>query len=294
MDRERPPGRPPAAPGAGAAWMIAGMSAIAVVDALAKELARSLHGVQVAWGYFLSMFVCLLAVSAARGVPVAALLRTHRTWLQVARACCLVLSLSCLFFSLAWLPLAAATTIGFTAPLFIVALSGPMLGERVGAARWAVVLAGMAGALLVARPGTGLLHWSAMVALLGAFFFAQFNIVTRKLGASERPAATLFHTFGIGMLLLSLALPVVWQPITPAGWLLFALGGVLGLFAHFAIFRSLSLADASAVAPLSYVRLVWATLLGYLLFDDVPDGATLVGGAVIVLCGLYVLRAGAR
>ena len=274
--------------------MIAAMSAIAVVDALAKQLALSLHGVQVAWGYFVSMLACLLAVAAARGVPPAALLRTRRRGLQALRACCLVMSLSCLFFSLAWLPLAAATTIGFTSPLFVVALSGPLLGERVGAARWGAVLLGLAGALLVARPGTGLLHWSAMVALLGAFFFASFNLITRMLGAGERPVATLFHTFGIGAVLLSLAVPQVWRPVSTEGWLLFASGGMLGLFAHFAIVRSLSIADASAVAPLNYVRLLWATALGYAIFGDVPDAATVAGAAIIVASGWYVLRAGRR
>jgi len=286
------PHRVRAVPAAGVAWMFAGMSAIAIVDALAKRLAQDLHGVQVAWGYFASMLLCLLAVSAARGVPAAALLRTGRRRLQAVRACCLVASLSCLFFSLTWLPLAAATTIGFTAPLFIVALSGPVLGEHVGPARWAAVLMGLVGALVVARPGTGLLHWSAMVALLGAFCFAWFNLVTRLLGATERPAATLFHTFGIGTALLSLALPLVWRPVSPAGWLLFAGGGVLGLFAHFAIVRSLAVADASAVAPLNYVRLIWASVLGYLVFGDVPDAPTVAGAAIIVASGWYVVRAG--
>jgi drug/metabolite transporter (DMT)-like permease len=280
-----------AAPLAGVAWMLAGMSAIAVVDACAKVLAASLHGVEVAWGYFVAMLGCLALMILARGIHPAAVLRTWRPALQAARACCLVMSLSCLFFSLRYLPLAEATTIGFTAPLFIVALSGPMLGERVGARRWLAVIAGMAGALLVARPGTGLLHWSAIVALVGAFFFAQFNIVTRKLGATEAPMTTLFYTFSIGTALLSLAVPTVWRDPTPGEWVLFVGSGALGLFAHFAIFRSLALADASAVAPLNYVRLIWAVALGFAIFGDVPDALTLAGGAVIVASGLYVLRA---
>ncbi len=274
---------------AGTLWMLAGMSAIGLVDGLAKWLARDLHGVQVAWGYFLVMLVCLLPVAAARRTSPARLLRSYRPWLQLARAGCLVMSLSCLFFSLRWLPLAEATTIGFTAPLFIVALSGPMLGERVGRARWAAVLAGMLGALIVARPGTGLLHWSSMVALTGAFFFAQFNIVTRKLGATDRPLTTLFHTFGIGTLILSAAVPVVWITPTAAQWLVFAVSGTLGLLGHYAIFRSLALADASVVAPLNYVRLVWAVAIGVVIFGDVPDAWTLTGGAITVASGLYVV-----
>lgn len=278
----------------GACWMIVGMSAIAVVDGVAKVLAASMHGMQVAWGYFLVMLVCLVLVAALRQTPPSQLLRSYRPRLQAARACCLVLSLSCLFFSLRYLPLAEATTIGFTAPLFIVALSVPMLGERVGVRRWAAVLIGMLGAIIVTRPGLGLLHWSAMVALVGAFFFALFNIVTRMLGATDRPLTTLFHTFAIGAVLLSLVMPLVWTTPSAREWLIFASAGALGLFAHYAIYHSLMLADASVVAPLNYVRLAWAIGIGFLVFGDVPDALTLLGGAITIASGLYVLLWNAR
>jgi drug/metabolite transporter (DMT)-like permease len=288
------PARAPGPAVIGALWMIAGMSAIAIVDGAAKVLAGSLHGMQVAWGYFLVMLVCLLLVAVLRRAPPAQLLRSYRPRLQAARACCLVLSLSCLFFSLRFLPLAEATTIAFTAPLFIVALSGPMLGERVGIRRWAAVLSGLVGALVVMRPGLGVLHWSAMLALVGAFFFAQFNIVTRMLGATDRPMTTLFHTFAIGTVLLSLAMPLVWIAPSAREWLIFASSGALGLFAHYAIYRSLMLADASVVAPLNYVRLVWAIGIGVVVFGDVPDAMTLLGGAITIASGLYVLLWNAR
>jgi len=270
------------------------MSAVAIVDGVAKHLARSMHGVQVAWGYFLVMLLGLVAVAVWRRTPVRRILYSGKPLLQAARAGCLVLSLSCLFFSLRYLPLAEATTIAFTAPLFIVALSGPMLGERVGVRRWMAVLAGMVGAVIVARPGMGLLHWSAAVAVVGAFFFAQFNIVTRKLGATDRPMTTLFYTFSIGTAILSLAMPILWVVPTVTDCVILAVSGVLGLFAHFAIFRALTLADASALAPLNYVRLLWAIAIGIVAYGDYPDLATVVGGAITVASGLYVVRYGGR
>jgi drug/metabolite transporter (DMT)-like permease len=246
---------------AGAAWMLVGASCIAIVDGIAKYVAPTINGVQVVWGYVGASLIVLIAVLLAKGESPVSLARTRRPWLQVARAASLVCSLSALFVSLRYLPLAAATTVSFTAPLIIVALSGPILGERVGMGRWVAVFVGMIGALLVVRPGTDVFHWATLLTLLGAFFFALFNIATRVLGGFE---------------------------------LLFAASGLLGFAAHFSMARSLVLADASAVAPLHYVRLIWAIGIGLVVFDHMPDAWTLAGGALIVASGIYVVGFGPR
>jgi drug/metabolite transporter (DMT)-like permease len=270
-------------------WMLAANSGVAIVDGVAKYLAVRLHGVQISWGYFLATLICLLLVAGARKVSLRDLTHTNQPHWQFARAISLVISLSCLFFSLRYLPLAEITTIGFTAPLFIVALSGPMLGERVGVRRWIAVLLGMIGALVVMRPGMGLLHWSSLVALLGAFFFALFNLVTRKLAATDRSWTTLFYTFAIGTALSCAAMPVFWRAPEPTEWVLFGACGMLGLAAHFSLFRALTLADASMLAPLSYVRLLWAIAIGWFLFRDSPSVVTLIGGSITIASGLYVV-----
>ena len=293
--RDVPAARPPPAKGSlpaglrGVLWMLLGMSCIGVLDGMAKYLGLRLSGIEVAWGYIVATFVCIMAYAFATRVPPARVLRSRRPWLQAARAVCLVISLTFLFVSLRYLPLAEATAINFTSPLFIVAVSGPILGERIDLGRWLAVAAGMVGALIVARPGAAVFHWASLLPLAGAVFFAYFNIVTRLLRTADPPLATLAHTFGIGSVLTSLALPFVWTVPTPAECLVFAAAGVLGFTAHFAIVRSLELADASTVAPLNYVRLVWAIGIGLVVFGDVPEAATLVGGAVIVASGLYVV-----
>ncbi len=269
--------------------MLVAVSAIAIVDATAKYLSEWLHGLLVAWGYFVAMLLWLLLGALVRPHLVSGLLISQRPLLQVARALCLVLSLGCLFFSLTYLPLAEATTIGFTAPLFVVALSGPMLGERVGARRWLAVALGMLGALIVARPGTDALHWSALITLAGAFFFAQFNIVTRMLGPSERTATTLLYTFTVGAIALSLVAPLVWSPIAPWQCAVLLGAGALGTLAHFAFVRALSQADASLLATLNYTRLLWAIAIGVVVFGDVPDRYTLLGGTITITSGLYVI-----
>ena len=269
--------------------MLGGASCIAIVDGIAKFLAPTINGVQVVWGYVGASLIFLLAVGLARRESLVSLARTRRPWLQLARGASLVCSLSALFVSLRYLPLAVATTVSFTAPLIIAALSGPILGEQVGARRWAAVLVGMIGACLVVRPGTDVFHWASLLTLLGAFFFALFNIATRMLGGFDRPLTTVLYTFVVSTALVSLAMPMVWVTPTGAQWLLFAVSGLLGFSAHFCIARSLVLADASAVAPLHYVRLVWAIAIGFVVFAHVPDAWTLAGGALIVVSGIYVV-----
>ncbi len=279
---------------AGAGWMLLAASCIGIVDGIAKYLSPTINGVQVVWGYVGASLIFLLAVTLARGVSLVSLARTRRPWLQVVRAASLVCSLSALFISLRYLPLAVATMVSFTAPLIIVALSGPVLGERVSVKRWVAVLVGMVGASLVVRPGSDVFHWASLLTLLGAFFFALFNIATRVLGGFDRPLTTVLYTFVVSTALVSLAMPFVWVAPTASQWLLFAATGLLGFAAHFSLARSLVLADASAVAPLHYVRLVWAIGIGLAIFGHVPDVWTLAGGAVIVTSGLYVIGSRSR
>jgi drug/metabolite transporter (DMT)-like permease len=278
---------------AGAAWMLLAASCIAIVDGIAKYLAVDINGVQVVWGYVGASLIILLAVALARGESLLSLARTRRPWLQLARGATLVCSLSGLFVSLRYLPLAVATTVSFTAPLIIAALSGPLLGERVGTARWLAVLVGMVGASLVMRPGSEVFHWAALLTLLGAFFFALFNIATRKLGGFDRPLTTVLYTFVVSTALVSLAMPALWVTPTALQWVLFAVSGLLGFIAHFAIARSMVLADASAVAPLQYVRILWAVGIGFIVFAHVPDAWTLAGGGLIIASGIYVTGFGA-
>lgn len=275
---------------AGIGWMLLSASCIGIVDGIAKVLAPTLNGVQIVWGYCGASLICLLAVSIARRESPIALARTRRPWLQLVRGTMLVFSLSTLFVSLRYLPLAVATTISFTAPLIIAAASGPVLGERVGPGRWMAVLVGMAGAVLVVRPGSAVFHWASLLPVVGAIFFAAFNIATRMLGGTDRPLTTVLHTFLVSTALVSLAVPVVWVTPAPWQWWLFGLTGLVGLTAHFALARALVLTDASTVAPLHYVRLVWAIGIGLAVFGEAPDAWTLAGGALIVGSGLYVVR----
>jgi drug/metabolite transporter (DMT)-like permease len=277
----------------GVAWMTFAMSGIGIVDAIAKWLGQTMHGLQVTWGYFTAMLVVLLVhFAVTRRSPVAYLVTPKRT-LQVIRAGCLVGSLSCLYVALQYMPLAEGTTISFTSPLFAVALAGPLLGERVGWRRWAAVLGAMAGAMLVVRPGSELFRLVSLLPFVGAIFFALFNVITRKLDG-EPFETTLLYTFGAGAVMTSVSMPWVWQTPTLAEWAIFIVMGALGALAHLGIVRALENADVSVVAPLNYVRLIWALGLGIWWFGQWPDGIALIGAGVIVLSGLYVVMGAAR
>jgi drug/metabolite transporter (DMT)-like permease len=278
----------------GVLWMLFAMSCIGLVDALAKYLGQRLDGVQVAWGYFLSMWLCLLMWTGARHESFIALVKTRKLGLQMLRAGCLVMSLSMLFTAFTFMPLAEATVISFTAPLFVVALARPVLQEVVGIRRWTAVLVGLAGALLVVRPGTEVFVWASLMPLVGAFFFASFTVLTRVLNPHDPFATTLFYTTGGGALLLTFAVPWFWQAPTGAEITWSLLNGALGLTAHLGILRAMQFADASVVAPLNYARLIWAISIGFFVFGDWPHTAELIGGAIIVASGLYVVYGAAR
>ncbi|MBT6276517.1 MAG: DMT family transporter, partial [Chromatiales bacterium] len=268
-------------------WMAFAMSGIGFVDAIAKWLGQTLAGVQVVWGYFFGMLLALTIHVLWSRKSIRRLVTTRRPVMQMVRAACLVSSLSFLFVGLQKLPLAETTAISFTSPLFIVALAGPFLGEHVSLRRWMAVVVGMSGALLVVRPGTEIFQWAAFLPMIGAFFFALFSICTRKLNG-EDPLATLFFTFAGGTAIASLVVPFVWAAPTAEEILIFLVMGTAGALSHVGIVRAMRDTDASIVAPLNYVRLIWALGLGFMWFDQWPDSLALAGAAVIVASGVYV------
>ena len=262
---------------------------ISVVDTISKIFTTDLHAVQLVWGYFIGINLTLLVYFTVRGERPSALLATKRRVLQFARPAFLVASITSLFIGLTYLPIAECTAIGFTAPLFITALSVPILKEKVGFHRWAAVIIGLAGVLIIVRPGGGLWHWASMMPLIGAVFFAGFQLVTRVMAASERTHVTLFYTGIGGLLWTSLMVPFFWTPPTEVHWAVFIGTGVMGALAHLCMISAFNRAEASLLAPNNYTKLIWVAVLGYFVFGDVPSLNMWAGTVVIVLAGAYVL-----
>lgn len=273
----------------GIAYFTAAVLLIALVDTTCKIYTTDLHAVQLVWGYFVGINLTLFLYFAIRRERPATLLATNRRALQFARPALLVASITSLFIGLTYMPIAEATAIGFTAPLFITGLSVPILKEKVGLHRWAAVILGLAGVVFIIRPGGGLWHWASLMPLIGAVFFAGFQLVTRVMASTERTHVTLFYTGIGGLIWTSLMVPFFWTPPTMVHWAVFIGTGVMGALAHLCMISAFNVAEASLLAPHNYTKIIWVAVLGYFVFGDVPSMNMWAGTVVIVLAGAYVL-----
>jgi len=271
----------------GVLYLLSAIGLISLIDTTCKFYTDELHAVVLTWGYFIGIMIFVVGFFAVRGQL--GLVRTTRPVLQIVRPGFLVLSIAGLFVGLTYLPIADATAIGFTGPLFITALSVPFLGERVGWHRWLAVVVGLAGVLVIVRPGGAVWHWSAGMALGGAVCFAVFQILTRRIAGLERHQTTLLYTSIAGTFWASVLVPFFWTPPTLQHWGIFLVIGAMGAAAHFCMIQAFSNAQASLLAPFNYSKLIWVTILGYLVFDDLPGLDTVIGSTVIAAAGLYVL-----
>jgi drug/metabolite transporter (DMT)-like permease len=270
-------------------FFVAAILLISIVDTVCKVFTVDLHSLQLVWGYFLGINLTLWVFFLIRREPVEKLFETDRLIIQLMRPAFLAGSITCLFLGLTYLPIAEATAIGFTAPLFITALSVPILGEKVGLHRWTAVFIGLLGMIIIIRPGGGLWHWASIMPFLGAVFFAVFQIITRLLSTTEKTNTTLFYTGVGGLLWTSILVPFVWVTPSPIHWLVFLLTGMMGAVAHLCMISAFNRAEASLLAPYNYTKLLWVSVLGYLVFDDIPSLNMWLGAAVIVASGIYVL-----
>ena len=276
----------------GVLYLLAAIGIISLIDTICKFYTDELHAVMLVWGYFVGITVFVVGHALTRNQL--DLFHSSRPTLQIARAGFLVLSISGLFVSLTYLPIAEATAIGFTGPLFITALSVPFLGERVGWHRWIAVIIGLAGVLVIVRPGGAVWHWSAIAALLGAVSFALFQLITRRLANQDRHHTTLIYTSIGGTAWASLIVPAFWTTPTMPHLALFLMLGAMGASAHFLMLNAFARGEASMLAPFNYSKLIWVVILGYLVFGDLPGIDTLIGSAIIAAAGLYVLHRESR
>ncbi len=188
------------------------------------------------------------------------------------------------------LPLATAVTMLFLSPIILVALSAPLLSERVGAHRWVAVLGGFAGVLIIMRPGGSAFEWALLLPLAGAFINALRDLLTRRLSRTETSLSILFWSNMVLMAGSALTAPFGWVSVSAAGTVWFIAAGAFNIGAHFFIIEALRVGEASVAAPIRYTALLWAALFGYLIWGELPGIWLWAGAAVIVASSLYMIR----
>lgn len=255
-------------------------------DAAVKYLVAALPVGQLAWARFFLNFVILAPVALWRHRGAA--LAPGRPALQLLRGVLIVASNLLFIAGLRFVPLADAVATVFVAPLAVAALSPLVLRERVGAVGWAAVATGFAGALIIIRPGFAQASLGTLLPLGAGLSFAAYLLVTRKLVGRSPPLVTQTATALVGAVLSTLLLPLGWSWPSASAWALMLAIGAGSCVGHVLITLAHEHAPAAVLAPLTYLSLVSATALGYLLFGDLPDLLTLLGAAIVIGSGLAV------
>ncbi len=256
----------------------------AIADTTAKYLSATLPVIEMAWIRYVLFFG--FAAMLARGMSWRAL-RPNNPRFQLLRGLCVTGSSVLFVFGVRQMPIAEATTISFLSPLLITILSIPLLGEVVGIRRWAAVMVGMAGVLIVVRPGSSGFQPAAFWGIASSFCWATALIVTRKIATTDHPNTTLLCSSGIGVIALTIAMPFdcVWPSPKQLGLALFL--GVLSSLGQWMVVLAHRHTAASTLAPFTYSQLIWASIAGFAVFGALPDHWTLVGAAIIAASGLY-------
>ena len=267
--------------------MVGSLVFFCIMDALVKDLGTRYPTMQLMFFRSLFAFVPILLLILHGGSLRA--LRVHSIGGHILRSLVGVGAMFCFFYAYVRMPLADVVAISFAAPVFVVALSVPLLGEKVGPRRWAAVLVGFVGVLVMIQPDASLLSSVALVPLIGTLFFALAMIVLRKLGRTETSASVAF-TFTLACTVISgLALPFVWiAPDLPDLLALIAVG-LLGGVGQILMTAAFKHGDVAVIAPFEYTSMIWATLLGFVFWGEVPGLNIWIGVAIVMASGLFIL-----
>ena len=268
-------------------FMLLGMFLFTVNDAIGKWLVTDFSVGQLLAIRSWAALVILFPFLAKKG-ELGKLFKLENPKLHCVRLFFVVTEASCFFWAVRYLPLADTFMIYLAAPIFVTALSPFMLGEKVGFLRWAAVLTGFGGVVLIFPPSEAALSLPAFVAIAGSLGLAMVMILTRKLREADPVRLITLQTLAMAVA-ASFTLPVVW--ITPTGFefMLFCLLGIVATTAHFLINHAMRASPASVVAPFQYSTIIWAMILGYFFWNETPTPTSLIGASIVVGSGLFIL-----
>ncbi len=216
--------------------------------------------------------------------------QTQNIKLQIIRSFLSIIESGCFVLSFRYLTLADAHSIGSLTPVIVVGLSAIFLREKVSAKTWIAIFFGFLGVLIIMRPGLTIFDSKSLIPLVAAFFLSLYQILTRKASEYDPSETSLFYTSIVGIISMSFLVPFFWQPMQSFSYLLFVGIGIFFSFGIYFQIIALSYSKASIVQPFHYTLILWAIILGYLIYDDKPDIFTITGAIIITTSGIYVLR----
>jgi len=258
-----------------------------LLDGSAKWLVQSVPVLVVVWLRFLThTLIASALLFPMRGL---ALVRTQHLRWHLLRGLMFVAMTGMNFSALQYLQLTVTASIFFMVPILVALLSAPLLGEKLDAKRWAAILVGFAGVLVIVRPGSEAFHPAMLLSLANAVLYAFFNMMTRKLAAYDPPETIQFLPAVVATLVLAPFALAAWE--SPHGWfewLLLCLMGVFGGTGHYLLAMAHRYAPASTLAPFLYQQILYMAIFGYLVFGSVPDAAVWIGAAIVIASGLYL------
>ena len=272
----------------GIAMVSAAVLCFSILDTTAKWLVSAMPLLQIVFLRFLGHTVFTAAVMMPRSRM--NLLRTRRPWLQALRAMMLPCMTAMNFWALQYLQLAETGAIMFLAPILVALLGVRLLGERLDTGRWIAILVGFVGVLVILQPGSRGFQPAMLVSLLQTTLYACFILLTRVLASVDRPESTNFlSALGSTIVIAPFALAAWQMPASALEWFLVIVTGITGGFGHYLLAVAHRFAPASTLSPFIYQQILYMCLLGYLVFGDVPRPAVVVGAAIVVASGFYLL-----
>lgn len=273
----------------GIIFMVATTFVFALQDTFSRHLAETYNVLMVVMirYWFFGLFVMVVGARRAGGIKAAA--ATSKPLLQAGRGVLLALEICVMVMGFVLLGLVESHAVFTCYPLLVAALSGPVLGEKVGWRRWTAIGIGFVGVAIIIDPGSGVLSLKSLVPLAAAFCFALYGLLTRYAARYDSAATSFFWTGTAGAVTITLIGIWFWEPMTGGDWIWMGLLCVTGALGHFMLIKSYELAEASALQPFAYLQMVFASGFGMLVFGETLRSNVALGAVIVILAGLFTL-----
>jgi drug/metabolite transporter (DMT)-like permease len=269
--------------------MIAAVAAFAAQDGFSRHLAGSYNTLMVVMVryWFFAGFVVILALRRPEGLRAA--VRSTRLGAHVIRSLLLVSEICIIVYGYTLIGLIESHSVFAICPLLVVAMSGPVLGEKLSWQRWSAVATGMVGVLIILQPGSGVFTWPALLPLISALFFATYSVLTRLTTRDEPTFPAFFWPAVIGAAIMTaIGLPQ-WQTVTPQDWLFLIIYASISILSHWLLLKCYEAAEASSVQPFAYLQIVFVSIIGITIYGETLALSVVLGTALIVAAGIYAL-----